>query len=143
MALMPVMMSIFVVLVLAPDFIISNPTDRELFFVWEIAYLAGGLLSSREKQDKGRTASAFACWIIVFPIVVILSFLWADIRIHDGFGGLAHFIISCISWGFSIIPPYCLEYICIKSIVRMPNGRKILFMLGLREYGDRLIVQFV
>jgi len=104
MALMPVMMSIFVVLVLAPDFIISNPTDRELFFVWEIAYLAGGLLSFREKQGKGWTASAFACWIIVFPIVVILSFLWADIRIHDGFGGLAHFIISCISWGFSIIP---------------------------------------
>lgn len=104
MALMPVMMSIFVVLVLAPDFTISNPTDRELFFVWEIAYLAGGLLSSREKQDKGWTASAFACWIIVFPIVVILSFLWADIRIHDGFGGLAHFMISCISWGFSIIP---------------------------------------
>ncbi|MBO5061538.1 MAG: hypothetical protein J6C31_02810 [Prevotella sp.] len=104
MALMPVMMSIFVVLVLAPDFIISNPTDRELFFVWEIAYLAGGLLSFRKKQDKGWTASAFACWIIVFPIVVILSFLWADIRIHDGFGGLAHFIISCISWGFSIIP---------------------------------------
>lgn len=25
----------------------------------------------------------------------------------------------------------------------MLNGRKILFMLGLREYGDRLIVQFV
>lgn len=25
----------------------------------------------------------------------------------------------------------------------MPNGRKILFILGLREYGDRLIVQFV
>lgn len=45
MALMTVMMSIFVVLVLAPDFIISNPTDRELSFVWEIAYLAGGLLS--------------------------------------------------------------------------------------------------
>lgn len=104
MALMPVMMSIFVVLVLASDFIISNPTDRELFFVWEIAYLAGGLLSFREKQDKGWTASAFVCWIIVFPIVVILSFLWADIRIHDGFGGLAHFMISCISWGFSIIP---------------------------------------
>lgn len=97
MALMTVMMSIFVVLVLAPDFIISNPTDRELSFVWEIAYLAGGLLS----------------------------------------------MISCISWSFSIIPPYCLECICIKSIVRMLNGRKILFMLGLREYGDRLIVQFV
>lgn len=25
----------------------------------------------------------------------------------------------------------------------MLNGRKILFMLWLREYGDRLIVQFV
>lgn len=116
MALMPVMMSIFVVLVLAPDFIISNPTDRELFFVWEIAYLAGGLLSFREKQDKGWTASAFVCWIIVFPIVVILSFLWADIRIHDGFGGLAHFMISCISWGFSIIPLLLGVYLYKKPV---------------------------
>lgn len=61
MALMPVMMSIFVVLVLAPDFIISNPTDRELFFVWEIAYLAGGLLSFRRNKTRaGQQAPLYA-----------------------------------------------------------------------------------
>lgn len=102
MALMPVMMGVFVMLM--PDFGIPSSKDLELFFVWEIAYLAGGLLSYREMQGNDWAASAFACWIIVCPIVVILSVLWADIRIHDGFGGLAFFMISCISWGFSIIP---------------------------------------
>lgn len=104
MVIIPVMMGIFVVSVLAPDFIISNPTDRELFFVWEIAYLLGGLLSYRQIQNKGWTTSAYACWIIVCPIVVILSFLWAGIRIHGEFQGWVYFMISCISWGFSIIP---------------------------------------
>jgi hypothetical protein len=44
------------------------------------------------------------CWGIVCPLIVIPSFIWAGIRIHDGFGGVAYFMISCISWGVSILP---------------------------------------
>lgn len=33
-----------------------------------------------------------------------ISLIWAGLRIHDGFSGLAYFMISCISWDFSILP---------------------------------------
>lgn len=110
-ALMPVMMDIFGGVVLIHDLFIIDSTGWELFFVWEIAYLTGGLLSYRKMQGKGWIKSAFTCWTIVCPLIVILSFLWASIRIVEGFQGLAYFVISCISLGGSIIPLFLGTYL--------------------------------
>lgn len=103
-ALIPVFMGIFAILVIPPAFRISNPAMLELFFVWEIAYLAGGLRSYREIQNKGWIASSLVCWTKVCPLLIMSSVMWAGIRTHDGFEGLASFMISCISFGVGVIP---------------------------------------
>ena len=81
-----------------------NYRNIELFLLWEIAYLVGGLLTYRKLQSLKWLKCALLCWGIVCPLLLCSSFIWAGIRIHDGFSGLAYFMISGISLGFSIIP---------------------------------------
>ena len=76
----------------------------ELFFVWEITYLLGGLLTYRKLQSLKWLKCALLCCGIVCPLLLCSSYIWAGIRIHDGFSGLAYCMISGISWGFSIFP---------------------------------------
>ena len=76
----------------------------ELFLLWEIAYLVGGLLSYHKLQSFNWLKCALLFWGIVCPLLLCSSFIWAGIRIHDGFSGLAYFMISGILWGFSILP---------------------------------------
>ena len=103
-ALMPVFMGVFAVLVMPPAFRISHSAALDLFLVWEIACLAGGWRSYREIQGKGWMASSLVCWTKICPLLVVLSVLLAVIRMHDGFEGLLSFMVSCISWGVGIIP---------------------------------------
>ncbi len=105
--LVPVMMGIFAGFVLEATGTISElfqVINLELFLLWEISYQIGGMLTYRKFQDYGWLKTAFLCWGIVCSSLLGSSFLWAGIRIHDGFSGLAYFMISVISWGFSILP---------------------------------------
>ena len=61
-ALMPVFMGVFAVLVMPPAFRISHSAALDLFLVWEIACLTGGWRSYREIQDKGWMVSSLVCW---------------------------------------------------------------------------------
>lgn len=104
-ALMPVMMGVFTGCVLVETFAeLFYFPNIELFLLWEIAYLVGGLLTYRKLQSIKWLKCALLCWGIVCPLLLCSSFIWAGIRINDGFSGLAYFMISCISWGFSILP---------------------------------------
>ncbi|PXZ43453.1 hypothetical protein DMB45_08810 [Sanguibacteroides justesenii] len=106
-ALMPVMMSVFAALLLIgvdPVYELFYYKNLEIFLIWEITYLLGGFLSYRKSQNNSWTRSVFICWGLTCPFLVILSFIWAGIRIHDGFTGLYYFMISCISWVLSILP---------------------------------------
>lgn len=117
-ALMPVMMGIFAGFVLEGIEAISElfqVINIELFLLWEISYLIGGLLTYRKLQDLSWLKCAFLCWRIVCPLLLCSSFIWAGIRIHDGFGGLACFMISCISWGFSILPLMIVTWLYKKA----------------------------
>lgn len=102
--IMPVMMGVFTGCFLVDTFseLFYYP-NIELFLLWEIAYLIGGLLFYRKLYELNWIKCAFLCWGIVCPLLLCSSFIWAGIRIH-GFSGLAYFMISCISWGFSIVP---------------------------------------
>lgn len=102
-AFMPIVMSVFAALVLMGIDSVSELfyySYVELFIVWEIAYLLGGLLTYRERNNAW-IKNAFLSWGIVGVFIVIGSFIWAGIRISDGFSGLAYFVISCLSWCFS------------------------------------------
>ena len=102
--IMPVMMGVFTGLGLCNTFIeLFHYQNIELFLLWEIAYLIGGLLFYRKLYELNWIKCAFRCWGIICPLLLCSSFIWAGIRIHDGFSGLAYFMISCISWGFSIV----------------------------------------
>ena len=59
-----------------------------LVLLWEIAYLVGGLLTYRKLQSIKWLKCALLCWGIVCPLLLCSSFIWAGIRIHDGFSGL-------------------------------------------------------
>ena len=106
-AFMPVMISVFAALILIGVDSVSElfyNKNLEIFLVWEITYLLGGFLSYPKLQSNGWIRSSFICWGMTCPFLIIFSFLWAAIRIHDGFTGLCYFMISCISWAFSILP---------------------------------------
>lgn len=106
-ALMPVMMSVFAALILIGVESASELfyyKNSEIFLIWEITYLLGGFLSYPKLQSNGWICSSLICWGITCPFLIIFSFLWAGIRIHDGFTGLYYFMISCIAWAFSIFP---------------------------------------
>ncbi|MBD5636357.1 MAG: hypothetical protein HDP28_00840 [Clostridia bacterium] len=104
-ALMPVMMGVFTGCVLVETFAeLFYYPNIELFLLWEIAYLVGGLLSYHKLQSFNWLKCALLFWGIVCPLLLCSSFKWAGIRIHDGFSGLAYFMISGILWGFSILP---------------------------------------
>lgn len=113
-ALMPIVMSAFAALVLTNIDSVSELfyyRNVELFIVWEIAYLSGGLLTYREKNSNVWIKSAFISWGVVGVFLVIGSFIWAGIRISDGFSGLAYFVISCLSWCFSLLPLLLCAYL--------------------------------
>lgn len=98
-------MGIFTGYVLVNTFAeLFNYPNIELFLLWEMTYLAGGLLIYSKLRNLNWFKSALLCWGIVYLLLVSSSFIWAGIRIHDGFSGLAYFMISCISLGFSILP---------------------------------------
>lgn len=106
-SLMPVMMGLFAGFILYRIDSLAELFQGErieIFIIWEVSYLAGGLLTYFKSHKKDWVSLSFICWIITGPFVTILSFLWAGIRIHDGFGGLAYFMCSCIAWVFSLIP---------------------------------------
>ena len=104
-ALMPIMMGVFTGFVLVDSFAeLFNYPNIELFLLWEIAYFAGGFLIYSKLHNFNLLKCPFLCWGIVCPLLLCSSFIWAGIRIHDGFTGLAFFMISCVSWGFSIFP---------------------------------------
>ena len=104
-ALMPVMMGVFTGCVLVETFAeLFYYPNIELFLLWEIAYLVGGLLSYHKLQSFNWLKCALLFWGIGCPLLLCSSFIWAGIRIHDGFSGLAYFMISGILWGFSILP---------------------------------------
>ena len=104
-ALMPVMMGVFTGCVLVETFAeLFYYPNIELFLLWEIAYLVVGLLSYHKLQSFNWLKCALLFWGIVCPLLLCSSFIWAGIRIHDGFSGLAYFMISGILWGFSILP---------------------------------------
>lgn len=104
-ALMPVMMGVFTGCVLVETFAeLFYYPNIELFLLWEIAYLVGGLLSYHKLQSFNWLKCALLFWGIVCPLLLCSSFIWAGIRIHDGFSGLAYFMISGTLWGFSILP---------------------------------------
>lgn len=106
-AFIPVMMIIFTNLVFIGIEYASElfqVINIELFLLWEIIYMIGGILTYRKFQNLNWLKCAFLCWGIVCPLLLCSSFIWAGIRIHDGFSGLAYFMISGISWGFSFIP---------------------------------------
>ena len=104
-ALMSVMMGVFTGCVLVETFAeLFYYPNIELFLLWEIAYLVGGLLSYHKLQSFNWLKCALLFWGIVCPLLLCSSFIWAGIRIHDGFSGLAYFMISGILWGFSILP---------------------------------------
>lgn len=118
-ALMPIMMSLFAVIVLLGISGISELffyKNIELFMIWELTYFLGGLLQYRKMQSKNWWKSSLLCWITVCPFLCALSFLWVGFRIHDGLSGLAYFMISCISWGISILPLLFGVYVYKKSI---------------------------
>lgn len=105
--LIPIMMSVFAALILMDINTVSelcNPRYLEVFIIWEVAYLLGGSLTYRGMNDYGWIKGTFLLWGISGVLIVLGSFLWAGIKISDGFSGLAFFMISCISWCFSLLP---------------------------------------
>jgi len=117
-ASMPVMMSAFALILIDIDSISDLFYHRylELFIVWETTYWLGGLLTFRRINRYGWKKGAFISWGVTGAFLVIGSFLWAGIRISDGFSGLAYFMISCISWCFSILPLLYGLYLFHKNI---------------------------
>lgn len=112
-ALVPVMMSVFAAVLLTVDSVseLFYYRNLEIFLIWEIAYLSGCALSYRISPEFGWIRSALICWVMTCPFLFILSFIWAGIRVHDGFSGLAYLMISCISWAFSIVPLLVATYL--------------------------------
>lgn len=109
-AIIPFLMGLFAITVLISPYVCLEFSDLlhseniEVFIIWEVAYLLASALSYRKVASGGTVTSSIICWVIACPLILVLSFIWAGVRIHDGFGGLAYFMISCISWGFSILP---------------------------------------
>lgn len=116
-AFMPIVMSAFAAQVLTNSVSeLFYHRNLELFIVWEIAYLLGGLLTYKRMACYGYVKGAFISWGVAGAFIVIGSFIWAGIRISDGFSGLAYFMISCISWCFSILPLLSGVYLFHKNI---------------------------
>lgn len=115
-AIIPFIMALFAIIVLIYPYGSStfsewlHSENIELFIIWEVSYLLAAALSYKKVITNSWGVSFFICWGIVCPLIVVSSFIWAGIRIHDGFTGLAYFMISCISWVFSILPLLFASY---------------------------------
>jgi len=109
-AIIPFIMGLFAITVLIFPYgsfefsDLFHSENIEVFIIWEVAYLLASALSYRKVVSGGMVTSSIICWGIACLLIVFSSFIWAGIRIHDGFGGLAYFMISCISCGLSILP---------------------------------------
>lgn len=109
-AIIPFIMGLFAITILISPYInlefsdLLHSENIEIFIIWEIAYLLASTLSYRKVVSSGTITGSIICWGIVCPLIVFSSFIWAGIRIHDGFRGVAYFMISCISWCASIVP---------------------------------------
>lgn len=109
-AIIPFIMGLFAITLLISPYInlefsdLLHSENIEIFIIWEIAYLLASALSYKKVVSSGTITGSIICWGIVCPLIVFSSFIWAGIRIHDGFGGVAYFMISCISWCVSIVP---------------------------------------
>lgn len=116
-AIIPFLMGVFAITALISpysDFKYSElfySINIKLFIIWEVAYLLAATLSYRKIISRNCGLSALICWGIVCPIIVVSSFIFASIEIHDGFTGLAYLMISCISWVFSLFPLLLIGYI--------------------------------
>lgn len=111
-AFMPVVMSAFAAL-----FLVNSVSELlyfrnvELFIVWEISYMSGGFLTYRKMNNNAWRKGAFICWGVCGAFLLIATFVWAAIRISDGFSGLAYFVISCLSLCFSLFPLLLCVYL--------------------------------
>jgi len=78
-ALMPVMMAIFTGFILVDTFSeLYHYQNIELFLLWEIAYLVGGVLTYSKLHNLNWLTCAFFCWVIVmFPILNIPVYIAA------------------------------------------------------------------
>lgn len=109
-AIIPFIMGLFAITVLISPYgsfefsDLFHSENIEVFIIWEVAYLLASALSYRKVVSSGMVMSSIICWGIACLLIMFSSFIWAGIRIHDGFGGLAYFMISCISCGLSILP---------------------------------------
>lgn len=116
-AIIPILMGLFATAVLISPYVSLEFSDLlhseniEVFTIWEVAYLLASALSYRKVVSSGMVMSSIICWGIACPLIMISSFIWAGVRIHDGFAGVAYFMISCISWGFSLFPLLLVSYI--------------------------------
>ncbi len=120
LATIPFIMGLFAIIVLISgnmSFEFSEllyPANIEIFVIWEITYLLAGVLSYRKVKSSSWVARSFIGWGIACPLIAVSTFIWAGIRIHDGFSGLAYLMISIISWGGSILPLLLANYILLS-----------------------------
>lgn len=120
LATIPFIMALFAIIVLISantSFEFSEllyPENIEIFAIWEITYLLAGALSYKKVKSSSWIASSFIGWGIACPLIAVSTFIWAGIRIHDGFRGLAYLMISIISWGGSILPLLFANYILLS-----------------------------
>ena len=98
-----------------------NSINIKIFIIWEVAYMLAATLSYRKIISRNWGLSALICWGIGCPIIVVSSFIFASIEIHDGYEGLAYIMITCISWGFSLSPLLLVSYI-FKSFQQQPGA---------------------
>lgn len=120
LATMPFVMGLFAIIVLISGNIsfefseLLYPENIEIFAIWEITYLLAGVLSYNKVKSSRWVASSFIGWGIACPLIAVSTFIWAGIRVHDGFRGLAYLMISIISWGGSILPLLLANYILLN-----------------------------
>lgn len=109
-AIIPFIRGLFAITILISPYVnlefsdLLHSVNIEVFIIWEVAYLLASALSYRKVLSSGTVMSSIICWGIACLLIVFSSFIWAGIRIHDGFEGVAYFMISCISGGLSILP---------------------------------------
>ena len=85
-AFMPILMSAFAAL-----FLVNSVSELlylrnvELFIVWEIAYMLGGLLTYRKINNNDWRKGTLITWSVCGAFLLIVTFVWAEIKISDGF----------------------------------------------------------
>lgn len=73
--------------------------------------MSGGLLTYRKMNSYGWIKGTFLLWGFSGALLFVGSFMWAGIKISDGFSGLAYVLISGLSWCFSLLPLLLCVYL--------------------------------